>query len=69
MVGIHFRNNTPMTTLTKVIILGGTASKKPESINLFIVGQALRGILMKGKGGKNVGHEPDRKIASKLGHL
>ncbi len=58
-----------MTTLTKVIILGDTASEKPESINLFIVGQALRGNLMKGEGGKDVGDEPDRKIASKLGHL
>jgi hypothetical protein len=46
------QNNTPITTLTKVIILGGTASKKPESINLFIEGQALRGNLMKGEGGR-----------------
>ena len=33
------------------------------------MGQALRGNLMKGEGGKDVGDEPDRKIASKLGHL
>ncbi len=37
--------------------------------NLFIVGQALRGNLMKGEGGKDVGDEPDRKIASQLEHL
>ncbi len=40
-----------------------------DGIDLIIVGQALRGILMKGEGGKNVGDEPERKIASKLGHL
>ena len=51
VVGIHFRNNTPLTTLTKVW------------------GECPCILCIPPGYGTDVGDEPDRKIASKLGHL